>query len=207
MNLIQSSILSTVTWAEHRFGTRGDPPTQEGMAAMKQIHSARCLMTDTDGCRGEGDALVTRRPGLAVSVRTADCFPILLADREHRAIAAIHAGWRGTADEIVRRTIDTMRAQFDTTPGQIVAAIGPGIGACCYHVGEEVAWRFGLDHAGRIDLAAANRAQMVSAGVPPEQIDTLGLCTLCDPLRFDSYRRDKERAGRMISYIRIVDHR
>jgi YfiH family protein len=206
MELIQSTIFSTVTWVEHRFGTRGDPPTQEGMAAMKQIHSARCLMADADGCLGEADALTTRRPGLAVSVRTADCFPILLADREHRVIAAVHAGWRGTADEIVGRTIDTMRAQFDTTPGQIVAAIGPGIGACCYYVGEEVARRFGLNHAGRIDLAAANRAQMVAAGVPAGQIDTLNLCTFCDPARFDSYRRDKDRAGRMISYIRIVDH-
>jgi YfiH family protein len=206
MELIQSAIFSTVPWVEHRFGTRGDPPTQEGMAGLKQIHSARCLMADADGCLGEGDALITRRPGLAVSVRTADCLPILLADREHRVIAAVHAGWRGTADEIVGRTIDTMRAQFDTTPGQIVAAIGPGIGACCYYVGEEVSRRFGLNHAGRIDLAAANRAQMVAAGVPAAQIDALNLCTFCDPVRFDSYRRDKDRAGRMISYIRIVDH-
>jgi YfiH family protein len=207
MDPIQSTILSSVTWLEHRFGTRGDPATQAGMAATKQIHSARCLMADTDGCLGEGDALVTRRPGLAVSVRTADCFPILLVDQEHRAIAAVHAGWRGTADEIVRRTIDTMRAQFDTTPGRIVAAIGPGIGVCCYHVGEDVARRLGLDRAGWIDLAAANRAQMVAAGVPEDQIDTLGLCTFCDPARFDSYRRDKEEAGRMISYIRIAEQR
>lgn len=204
MGLIRSAIFSPIPWLEHGFGTREAPVSQEGMAGMKQVHSARCLIADNEGCVGEGDALVTRCPGLAVSVRTADCFPILLADLEHRAVAAVHAGWRGTADEIVCRTLDTMRAEFDTSPDQMVAAIGPGIGECCYQVGEEVARRFGLNHAGRIDLAAANRAQLISAGVPPDQIDTLGLCTFCDPARFDSYRRDKEQAGRMVSYIRAV---
>ena len=204
MDLMQSAFLSNLAWIEHQFGSREGPASEDGMASVKQVHSARCLVAPAAGCAGEGDALVTREPGLAVSVRTADCFPILLADREHRAVAAVHAGWRGTADEIVCRAVDTMRAAFDTSPREIVAAIGPGIGACCYHVGEEVARRFGLDHAGRIDLAEANRAQLAAAGVPASQIDTLGFCTYCDRARFHSYRRDQEQAGRMISYIRIV---
>jgi polyphenol oxidase len=204
MNLIRSPLLSNLAWIEHRFGTRNDPGSQHGMAGLRQIHSARCLVSNTPDCAGEGDALVTREPGLAVSVRTADCLPILLADRTHRVIAAVHAGWRGTAAEIVRRTLDTMGASFDTSPAQVVAAIGPGIGVCCYHVGEEVARQFGLARAGRIDLAGANRAQLESAGVPATQIDVLACCTYCDPARFHSYRRDKERSGRMISYIRIA---
>jgi len=204
MDLILSQSLSNLPWIDHRFGTRDAPASQAGMATLKQVHSADCLVSAGAGCAGEGDALLTREPGLAVSVRTADCLPILLADREHRAIAAVHAGWRGTAESIVRRALDTMGATFDTSPGEVVVAIGPGIGRCCYHVGEEVARRFGLDCAGRIDLAETNRAQLAAAGVPAGQVETLGLCTYCDPARFHSYRRDKEQAGRMVSYIRIV---
>src|SRR5271170_2732840 len=150
------------------------------MTSLTQVHSARVVHISPDisapGCAGEGDALITRRPGIAISIRTADCFPILLADPEHHAVAAVHAGWRGTAEGIVGRTLDAMRSGFDTSPGQIVAAIGPGIGACCYEVGQEVTARFGLRDAGRIDLAAINRAQLIHAGVPASQIDTLGSC-------------------------------
>jgi copper oxidase (laccase) domain-containing protein len=98
-----------------------------------------------------------------------------------------------------------MRAEFGTNAVDISAAIGPGIGACCYHVGEEVARRFGLTEAGRIDLAAENQRQLRLEGVPRESISLAGVCTFCDP-RFYSWRRDRERAGRMISYIRVVKH-
>jgi len=172
------------------------------MAGLKQIHSARCLRAAGPGCAGEGDALITNLPGLAISIRTADCFPILLADPRNGAVAAIHAGWRGTASWIVEGTIRQMRVEFGTVPNDVRAAIGPGIGGCCYEVGQEVARQFGRDAAARIDLAEANRAQLIESGVPADQIDVLGLCTFCDPSLFHSYRRDKDRAGRMISYIR-----
>jgi purine-nucleoside/S-methyl-5'-thioadenosine phosphorylase / adenosine deaminase len=204
MDMIQSAVLTRFAWVEHRFGTRAAPVSQDGMATLKQIHSARCLVVSSPGCAGEADALITDRPGVALSIRTADCFPILLADPEHRAVAAVHAGWRGTEQEIVGRTLDAMCSDFDTSPAQIAVAIGPGIGACCYEVGDDVARRFGLTGAGRIDLAAINREQLIRAGVPASRIDTLGHCTRCESESFHSYRRDREQAGRMISFIRIL---
>lgn len=197
--MLKSKLLAAF---DHGFGTRLDPDSQEGMASLRQIHSAICLRAETAGISGEADALISNEPGLAVSVRTADCFPILLADPRHHAIAAIHAGWRGTSARIAIAAIDRMRSEFGTDPAHLLAAVGPGIGACCYEVGEDVARRFGLETPGHIDLAAANRAQLIEAGVLPGRIEMLGLCTFCDPARFHSYRRDKDQAGRMVSYIR-----
>jgi YfiH family protein len=170
---------------------------------VKQIHSNLVLLADHPGVLGEGDALVTNQPALAVSIRTADCYPILLADIRHRAVAAIHAGWRGTEARIVLKTLEKMASEFGTQPGDIVAAIGPGIGVCCYEVGADVARKFGFDSRTHLDLAFENRLQLETGGVLPENIEALGVCTFCDAERFFSYRREKEKAGRMTSYIRI----
>jgi YfiH family protein len=197
--MIHSSLLSQVNWLQHGFGTRTAPLSQDGMATLKQIHSARVLMADAPGFIGEGDALVTRHPGLTVSVRTADCYPILLVNVETREVAAVHAGWRGTSAGIVGEALKLMNAQ-PRNAHQILAAIGPGIGGCCYEVGEDVARQFGQP-AGKLDLAAANYQQLRDAGVPAQNIDVLRHCTFCQADQFHSYRRDKEHAGRMISYI------
>ena len=162
-------------------------------------------MAQHPGLCGEADALVTNRPGLALAVRTADCYPILLADSRNRAVAAVHAGWRGTSTHILHRALEKMNAEFGTSPADVHAAIGPGIGVCCYEVGEEVAHRFGLPPIRtHLDLARENRNQLEAAGVAPQNIEALGVCTFCDAERFFSYRRDKEQAGRMTSFIRIV---
>ncbi len=173
------------------------------MARLKQIHSARVLKVTTIGEAGEGDALITNTPGVPLSIRTADCYPILLADPDHRAIAAIHAGWRGTAAQIVKRTLEAMQAEFGTSPHRIAAAIGPGIGACCYEVSDDVSQKFGRSGTKHLDLAAINREQLETAGVPQDRIEIVGACTRCDAERFHSYRRDGDQAGRMISYITI----
>ena len=199
--MLVSPLLAPLAWIEHGFGTRTTPLSQEGMAGLKQIHSALCRVAAA-GCDPEGDALITDRAGLAISVRTADCYPILLADPATRAVAAVHAGWRGTAAQVVHETLARMQQEFGTQPADLYAAIGPGIGECCYEVGADVARQFGRSSAGHIDLAAANRRQLLDAGVVPERIDSLNLCTFCDPAQFHSYRRDKT-AGRMISYIRV----
>jgi polyphenol oxidase len=202
--ILDSPLLSQLAWIDHGFGTRFAPLSQEGMASLKQIHSALALAANQPGCAGEGDALLTASRGLPLSVRTADCYPILLADTKNRAVAAVHAGWRGTAGRVVVETIAKMRAQFGTSPADIVAAIGPGIGVCCYEVGAEVGLLFGLEGAGRIDLAAANRRQLTDAGVEEPHIDVFGACTFCEAGRFHSFRREKEQAGRMISYIGVI---
>jgi YfiH family protein len=199
--VLHSSLLSDLAWIDHGFGTRDDALLQHNMASLKQIHSAVVWMAEQPGCVGEGDALVTRQPGVPVSIRTADCYPILLADERNRAVAAVHAGWRGTAAGIVGKTIQQMHACFGTQARDLWVAIGPGIGPCCYEVGVEVARQFNLEEAGRIDLAEINHRQLVQAGVVESHIETLGGCTKCDPQRFHSFRRDQERAGRMVSFI------
>jgi polyphenol oxidase len=200
------SFLDTMvpTWIQHGFGTRTESRTPGELASLTQIHSDFVLFADHAGVCGEGDALVTNRPGLALSIRTADCYPIFLADARNRAIAAIHAGWRGTAAHIVAKTLERMTSEFGTTPSDVYAAIGPGIGVCCYEVGEEVARQFGYDVRTHLDLVSENRKQLETAGVPSQNIEALGVCTFCDAERFFSYRREKEKAGRMTSFIRIA---
>jgi copper oxidase (laccase) domain-containing protein len=97
-----------------------------------------------------------------------------------------------------------MRSEFGTDPGNVFAAIGPGIGACCYEVGTDVASRFGMPQAGKLDLAVENRNQLIAAGIAPASIEVVGGCTFCNPAQFFSWRRDRDRAGRMISFIRLA---
>ncbi len=196
--------LASMPGVEHGFGMKGAvlPP---GLAGLRQIHSDVVLLAGGPGVCGEGDALIAGHAGVSVSIRTADCYPILLADERNAVVAAIHAGWRGTAAHIVEKTLDRMRAEFGTRPRDVQAAIGPGIGGCCYEVGEDVARQFGLGEGkAHLDLAKENQEQMESAGIQPENIEALGICTFCDAERFFSYRREKEKAGRMTSFIRIV---
>ena len=143
---------------------------RRNLATLRQIHSDRCVPAGGQcGCLGEGDALVERAPGTLVGVKTADCIPILLVDAETRSVAAVHAGWRGSANRIAMRAVEAMAREFGTEPGDLHAAIGPGIGLCCYEVGPEVAGRFGMRAAGpvHLDLPGANRGQLLEAGIPP----------------------------------------
>ena len=199
--MLYSPLLTQLNWLQHGFGTRSDSVSQENMASLKQIHSARVLTAGEVGCAGEGDALITTHMGIPVSVRTADCYPILLADARNHVVAAVHAGWRGTAGQIALRTLEEMHRLHGTEVTEVYAAIGPGIGKCCYEVGADVARRFGMNQAGRIDLAAINRLQLLDAGLAERRIALLGGCTKCHADLFHSYRRDGWAAGRLISYI------
>ena len=193
-------------WLVHGFGTRlADVRTLGGpLATLKQVHSAACVpAAGRSGVIGEGDALLEDTPGSTVAVKTADCVPLLLADVRHRAVAAVHAGWRGTVEGIATRAMEAMRDRFGTGPADLHAAIGPAIGACCYEVGPEVAAQFGLAGRAHVDLAAANREQLIRAGIDPARIYAAGLCTMCHPSEFHSFRRDREAAGRMYSFIGI----
>ena len=140
-----------------------------------------------------------------MTIRTADCLPILIADRRNRAVAAIHAGWRGVFAEIAAKTIETMHIQFGSNPEDLVVAIGPGIGACCFEVGPEVAVQFGRSGRTRIDLIETTCRQLGRNGIVTGQISASGHCTCCDDRLFESYRRDRERAGRMIAVIGLVE--
>jgi polyphenol oxidase len=196
------SALDRFPWLEHGFGTRHAPDLNSDtrLVTVRQVHSDVCVAASgRTGVVGEGDAVLENTPGHLAGVKTADCLPILLVDEEHRAVAAVHAGWRGTVSGIVGAAIVKMREEFGTRPAQVHAAIGPGIGKCCYEVGPEVAAQFGAAGRAKIDLAEANRRLLLEAGVPGAQIHAAGLCTMCGVADFHSYRRDKERSGRMLS--------
>ena len=112
------------------------------LVTVKQIHSSVLVLSGAEGVAREqpckGDGLMTSEPGILLGVQTADCIPVLVADRKRRVVAAFHAGWRGTVKRIVETGVGRMRLEFGARPEDLIAAIGPGIGACCYAVGEEV---------------------------------------------------------------------
>lgn len=197
-NVYRWEPLTRFDWLEHGFGNRLFSPPED-LVTLRQIHSDIAVDADQPDCPVEGDALLSSTPGVVVGVKTADCVPILLVDERHRAVAAVHAGWRGTASQIALKTIRAMNAR----PVDLHAAIGPGIGPCCYEVGPEVAARFGIEGRAYIDLADINRRQLLSAGIAEERIYAAGLCTFCHADQFHSFRRDREAAGRMISFIGV----
>jgi polyphenol oxidase len=122
------------------------------LVPLKQFHSSIVRFFSTppsEACKG--DASFTKVPGLLLGVQTADCVPILLVDPKKRAVAAIHAGWRGTLARIAQKTVGEMRMHFGSKPGDILAALGPAIGACCYEVGTELVTEFTSQFAGAED--------------------------------------------------------
>lgn len=209
-HIYRVAALDAIPWLIHGFGTRHAdiPGLFANLATVKQVHSATCVAAEgRSGILAEADALLEDTPGSVVAVKTADCIPVLLVDERHRAVAAVHAGWRGTVAGIVGRAIEAMRERFHTDPADLHAAIGPGIGRCCYEVGPEVAAHFGEQGRAHIDLSAANRAQLLDAGVTPGRIYASNLCTRCRPDEFHSFRRDREAAGRLHSFAGITDSR
>jgi polyphenol oxidase len=202
----RASELDALPWLIHGFGTRQSdiPAWFDNLATVKQIHSAIVVAAEGRcGILGQGDALLEDRPGAVIAIKTADCMPILLVDGRHHAVAAVHAGWRGTVAHIVAAAVDAMRRQFATDPADVHAAIGPGIGKCCYEVGPEVAAQFGEQGRARISLSDANRTQLLAAGVTPERIYASNLCTMCLAEEFHSFRRDADAAGRLYSFAGI----
>lgn len=161
------------------------------------------------------DAVVTTQPGYCVCVSTADCVPLLLYDTRSQAIAAIHAGWRGTVEGIVTQTLALMHNKLGTTGQDVLIAIGPSISLQSFEVGEEVYAAFeakGFDMARisvrnpetqkhHIDLWEANREQIRSFGVPDKQIATAGICTFIHHDEFFSARRLGIKSGRLLSGI------
>ncbi|WP_216324610.1 peptidoglycan editing factor PgeF [Deinococcus aestuarii] len=178
----------------------------ERVARLDQVHGTQ-VREARPGVQ-EGDALVTTEPGLLLAIGTADCYPILLADEAAGVIGAAHAGWRGTLGGIGARTVEAMVAR-GASPERIRAAVGPGICGERYPVGVDVARGFreaGLgefvlerEGAPHLDLAGANRAVLLAAGLLPGNIWVSGRCST-EP-DFYSYRRDGGRTGRMWAVI------
>ena len=180
------------------------------LAQPKQCHSARVMRADRWGPYESCDGLISNRRGLFLAVSVADCLPIFLADPVHKAIAAVHAGWRGTEAAIVTNAVRLMAREFGTSGSDLVAYLGPSARSCCYEVGPEVAQKF-RDHVverreGRLylDIVKENVSQMVDVGVQERNIEVNPMCTITEKLLLHSYRRDSSRSGRMLGVIGIV---
>jgi YfiH family protein len=157
------------------------------LAQAHQVHGTDVVEADPDA-RPDADGQVTAQPGVAAIALTADCLPIALVAPE--GVAMLHAGWRGLANGVIGNGVDALRR---LGAGRIEAAIGPGAGPCCYEVGEEVHAAFGT--SGRtVDLKAIARERLTEAGVAA--VHDCGLCTIHDPERFFSHRRDHGVTGR-----------
>jgi hypothetical protein len=206
------------------------------LVGVKQIHSntVRVVRKEDGALEGrlqteqgkavlEGDGLITDVPGVLLGVGTADCVPVLVVDVTRRVVAAFHAGWRGTVARIVERGIAMMQEQYGSQAGDLVAAVGPSIGPCCYMVGEEVSSEFGrqfsyaeellvrpTDSGGvRLNLWEANRRQLLNAGVAEASIAMMRECTACarnqsGGLRYFSHRAEHGRAGRMLNVVGVA---
>jgi polyphenol oxidase len=199
------------------------------VAMAKQVHGRTVVVVrDGDGLLAampEADAFVSSSRDVAVAIRVADCVPVLMADRHRGVVAAVHAGWRGTAARAASAALEALEREFGTTPADLVAAIGPSIGPCCYEVGTELVDAFAA--AGherylidrwflapapprgsrerprlRLDVAGANRDQLLLAGVPEDQIFSSGLCTAMHLDVLTSYRAEKVAAVRLAGVIR-----
>lgn len=189
----------------------------DALTCARQIHGTDIHHAVGDAPPAEGDGLWSTTPGLNVAVRVADCVPILLWDPGVPAVAAVHAGWRGTAQDIVGAAIDA-GGRIGVEPSRLRAAIGPSIGPCHFEVGDEVVEglrRLGLDDTvvglrigprGRphVDLRSVNRALLVRRGVPDARIEDVGGCTYCDPAAYESYRRDGAASGRLRGVIGLL---
>lgn len=204
--------------------TRAFGITQEKLVTVKQVHGSDILVIDEPNddvshfLGIECDAIITNQPGIMIGVCVADCAPILLLDQENRIIAAVHAGWKGTASKLITKTVAGMKSQFDSNPKKLQAVIGPCIGKCCYEVDTPVRQAFiqnGLDWDGcseqsgdgvwRLDLSAANRGLLIGAGVPEARIKVSEMCVCCHRELFFSYRRDGADTGRQMGFIMLKE--
>jgi polyphenol oxidase len=197
---------------------------------LRQVHGNRVVVVrdgDSGGEVEEADALVGANPAIALAVIAADCVPLLMADARTGMVAAVHAGWRGTAAGTSVAALKAMQSEFGSRAPDIIAAIGPAIGPCCYEVGTELVDAFAA--AGhprhlidrwfvalpprrgeprsaapklRLDVPGANRDQLVLAGVPETQIHTAAVCTAMHLDVLTSYRAEREHAGRLAGAIR-----
>ncbi len=200
---------------QHEFGLRGrqEPP---GVRRPKQVHGT--LVVDADDCSmdlpPEADAIISSTPGLPIAVVTADCVPVLVAARDGRLVAAIHAGWRGLAAGVIEAGIRGME-RSGVVPSELVAVVGPHIGRCCYEVDAPVVQALDQRFGSRLgpaleavrpghdmlDLGLLAREELLGLGLAPAAVAQLDACTHCDPERFHSYRRDGPRSGRLVHSI------
>ena len=179
-----------------------------------QVHGTDVLCCQDSGMQHDAaaDVLISTQPHCTLAVRTADCLPILLVDTQHGIHAAVHAGWRGSAAQIVHIAVQQMQQRGAQT-SSILASLGPCIQSCCFEVDHNTAQalehthpkasqaiRYNTDKA-YPDLQAINRLQLLASGILPKHIETFPICTCCTPEHFFSWRRDGKHSGRMLAIV------
>jgi polyphenol oxidase len=188
----------------------------EYMVSSEQIHGTAILNAEKPGHYRGYDALITDKKNLFLCIFTADCYPVLIYDPRNNASGAVHAGWQGSASEIVIKTIKAMQKSFNSQPAECLAYIGTGISTDAYEVGREVAMKFPSESYHRstvrpdedkflLDLGLINYRQLLAAGVSSSNIEQSPFCSVRDSELFFSYRRDHGKTGRMISLIGVSD--
>ena len=176
-------------------------------AIPAQEHGTLVRRADSAGSYPACDGLVTDVPGVCLCITVADCVPIFIVDVGRKAIAALHAGWRGTTGGVAGRGVSLLIREFGSRPEQMVAYLGPCAGLCCYAVGSEVAARFSQEfivsdrEKTLVDLRGANVSQLVAAGIRRESIEVSPDCTIHQSDLFHSYRREGASSGRMMAVI------
>jgi len=183
-----------------------------GFARVRQVHGDRVVVVAAPGGpTEEADAVLSTTPGVAACVAVADCVPVLIGDPRSGAVVAVHAGWRGTLARAAARAVEALHREAGAAAGDLLAAIGPSIGPCCYEVSPDLAQVFRQDLGARVaeprggqsrvDLWLANELVLREAGLSRERIETLGRCTACEPDAFFSHRRDRGHTGRQVGFI------
>lgn len=185
----------------------------EALAIPRQIHGAVVRRAARPGVYSDCDALISNTPGVFLTVATADCLPIFIFDPPTKSIAAVHAGWRGSLQRIVQKALTAMSDAFTADPQSMLVFIGPSARVCCYEVGEEVASQFDSrflvhreDHRPYLDMHLLTVTVLLKMGVEKSHIESSNHCTICTPHLFHSYRRDRERSGRMMGVIGMRDY-
>ncbi|MFM8550800.1 MAG: peptidoglycan editing factor PgeF [Nitrospiraceae bacterium] len=213
----------------HFFGTRheaGRPDlAARVLVSVTQVHGTDALVLDRPVGEGEQfggtwDALVTDQAEVLLTVKTADCVPVLVHDPQRGVVAAIHSGWRGSVAGILPRTLAVMRERFGSAPRSLRIGIGPSAGPCCYEVDEPVLeklrsgfsdWPLVARETGQgvwlLDLRDLLRRQAQTWGVEAHAIRSANVCTICHPSLFHSYRRDGTARGTMVSGIMLTRSR
>ncbi len=185
--------------------------TLRTMYMPKQEHTDIIIDIEDDLSVRTADAVFTQRNDLIIGIKTADCVPVLLFDPDRQVVGAVHAGWRGTAQGILSKSINHMQTHYNSSPDNILVAIGPCILDCCYEVDLDVLDKikqftgdgdYYTIKGGKamLNLSEANKLQAISAGVPGYNISTAGQCTHCLSEKYNSFRRDgtKKRQGGFI---------
>ena len=222
MRFLTSPLLEALPHLYHGFGMRSDE-SPSGIIFPEQVHGDQIAILETPvpaDWHELADAVITMVPGLPVGIRTADCLPILVAEKNGRGVAAVHAGWKGMALGILPKAVARFTELLAVDPAEVVVAVGPGIGPCCLEVDDPVrdffrkqgrdAWWEHSIRPGRpghwwLDLKIMAREQALEAGVRGDHVDVLPYCTRCETDYFYSYRREGLAAGRQANYIVLKD--